>query len=142
MLFMLAAVWPDDIKFDHNYMRESKSDTRVSRNIGYADKLVHPTWHYTDQPFSDDGTALIQPPAVNAQERIELFRETLASNASDNVKLYDSVWLEHLIGDVHQPLHAAKRFATAFKSGDGGGNSVLLKKTWRLFGMIFTNFGQ
>ena len=35
------------------------------------------------------------------------------------------VWLEHLIGDVHQPLHATSRFTRNHPHGDAGGNFLL-----------------
>jgi hypothetical protein len=30
--------------------------------------------------------------------------------------------VEHLIGDIHQPLHATNEFSTAYPAGDKGGN--------------------
>lgn len=128
LIFMLAAVWPDDIRRDPAYTESGDTETgsRAGRNIGYRDKLRHKYWHFVDRPFSDDQTALTQPAMVNAQERIELFRQTLGSSASDSVKSYDLVWLEHLVGDVHQPLHCTSRFSMALPNGDRGGNSVKL----------------
>jgi hypothetical protein len=73
----------------------------ASRNTGFDDKNMHRYWHYIDQPFSPDGTPLAQPPSINAQERIGLFRHTIASaSVPDSLKAYDLVWLLHLIGDV------------------------------------------
>jgi hypothetical protein len=46
----------------------------------------------------------------------------LRSNAPDAVKSYDLVWLLHLVGDAHQPLHATSRFSRALPMGDNGGN--------------------
>jgi S1/P1 Nuclease len=128
LMFMLAAVWPDDIRSDRNYtdMNDTVTGSRAGRNIGYRDNLRHKYWHFVDRPFSDDGTALEQPPAVNAEERILLFRQTLGSSESDSVKSYDLVWLEHLVGDVHQPLHCTSRFSAALAHGDRGGNSMKL----------------
>jgi hypothetical protein len=42
------------------------------------------------------------------------------------VKSYDLVWLLHLVGDVHQPLHATSRFTHSQPNGDAGGNFVAL----------------
>jgi hypothetical protein len=128
LIFMLAAVWPDDIRRDTAYTETGDTETgpRAGRNIGYRDKLRHKYWHFVDRPFSDDHTTLAQPAAVNAQERIDLFRQALGSSASDSVKSYDLVWLEHLVGDVHQPLHCTSRFSSALTHGDRGGNSVKL----------------
>jgi hypothetical protein len=36
------------------------------------------------------------------------------------------VWLIHLAGDVHQPLHAVARFCQNDTDGDNGGNDVKL----------------
>ncbi len=70
---------------------------------------------------------MIQPVAPNAKTQIDLFTAAIASSdASDDIKSYDLVWLEHLVGDVHQPLHATSRFSAASPMGDRGGNSVVL----------------
>jgi hypothetical protein len=73
-------------------------------------------------PFSPDGTAVRPPDPVNALTQIKARTTALASNASDDVKSYDLVWLIHLVGDAHQPLHATSRF-TAADPGDNGGNA-------------------
>jgi hypothetical protein len=44
------------------------------------------------------------------------------SGLSDEVRSYDLVWLLHLVGDVHQPLHATSRFSRLHTAGDQGGN--------------------
>jgi len=124
--FVLAAAWADDIKGDKNYTNTNDTVTgsRAGQNVGYRDKLRHRYWHLVDRPFSDDATTLENGPAVNAQERIERFRTTLASTtANDAVKSYDLVWLAHLVGDVHQPLHCTSRFSTALPHGDRGGTA-------------------
>jgi hypothetical protein len=36
------------------------------------------------------------------------------------------VWLLHLVGDAHQPVHAVSRFTHTQPSGDAGGNPVAL----------------
>jgi hypothetical protein len=65
--------------------------------------------------------------APNAQTQIAAFRQALASpSSSDDVKSYDLVWLLHLVGDVHQPLHATSRFDKDQPNGDRGGNDVAL----------------
>ena len=128
--FMYASLWPDDIKDLSNYFSEPVTDPRAGRNIGYSDRLQHRHWHYIDHPFTQDGTSLSQAALgkIHAEERIDLFRKVLGSNASDNVKSYDLVWLEHLIGDVHQPLHSATRVSKNMRRGDEGGNEHCLNQ--------------
>jgi S1/P1 Nuclease len=41
------------------------------------------------------------------ETQIAVFRKTLADKTiSDDIRSYDLAWLLHLVGDVHQPLHA------------------------------------
>jgi hypothetical protein len=111
--FVRASTWADDIKRRHDYQSHSLSQDgeHAGDNIGYADFLVHPYWHFIDLPFSPDGTELAPPDSPNALTQIRRFRDTLSSSASDDVKSYDLVWLLHLVGDAHQPLHATSRFS-------------------------------
>jgi S1/P1 Nuclease len=131
MVFMIAATWPDEIKGDAAYVSDgSQNGNRPegspdpSGNHGYGDMLRHKYWHFVDTPFSSDRTALPPIPTPNAQDRITLFRGVLNSSAPDALKSYDLVWLLHLVGDVHQPLHCATRASSAEPGGDSGGNTV------------------
>jgi hypothetical protein len=131
MLFMYAATWADEIKGDGWHQSDGPSggnrpptDGTAARNIGYSDRSMHKYWHFIDLPFSTDGTALKNPPVPNAKTQIDAFRAVLASNSADVLKSYDLVWLLHLVGDVHQPLHCAARFTQGEPNGDDGGNSI------------------
>ena len=133
MIFMLAATWADAIKRDPAYQADgSQGGNRPegspdpAGNTGYADRLMHKYWHFVDTPFAEDGTPLPAIPTPNAGELIRLFREALASARPDELKSYDLTWLLHLVGDVHQPLHAATRVSRALPEGDAGGNLVKL----------------
>jgi hypothetical protein len=133
MIFILATVWADDIKRDRSYQQDGKrggnrpdSSPDPARNTGYDDLLMHKYWHFIDTPFSTDGTPLPPIPTPNAQERIALFRTVLASSNPDELKSYDLVWLLHIVGDIHQPLHASTRVSKADPDGDAGGNTVKL----------------
>lgn len=132
--FVKAAKWPDDIKSMDGYEADGTNNGNTpahvaesSWNKGYADKRMHKYWHFINVPFSADGTATQEPAFVNAQTQIKLLRTALKSpDASDDLKSYDLVWLEHLVGDVHQPLHCTSRFTATQKKGDNGGNFVKL----------------
>jgi hypothetical protein len=131
MIFMFATTWADDIKGDPKYSDDSP-DPNVpdgpssSQNIGYGDLFRHRYWHFVDTPFSPDQTALPAIPTPNAQSEIAAFRAVLASSQADELKSYDLVWLLHLVGDVHQPLHATTRVTHSNVSGDAGGNKIFL----------------
>jgi hypothetical protein len=129
--FMLAATWPDEIKTKPGYQNDGEhpgGGPDDARNVGYSDMLQHRYWHFIDQPFSSDHTPLTDPTRPNALTQITAFRKALGSDASDPVKSYDLVWLLHLVGDVHQPLHTAARFTRTQPHGDDGGNKVALCK--------------
>ena len=123
--FMRSAYWPDDIKFKGDYMEDKQWSSKAKEVIGYADKFRRRYWHYKDVPYTTDGTGLPkQPKTPNAQTQIATMRGLLSSEATDDRKSYSLAWLNHLVGDVHQPLHASARFSKGQPSGDGGGNSV------------------
>lgn len=126
--FLKASTWPDVIRSAPGYRNDSiaASGPLATQNLGYADHLVHPYWHYRDEPLSADSAAGSPPETPNAGTQIEAFTATLRSAAPDEVKSYDLVWLEHLVGDVHQPLHAVSRFSHDAPQGDHGGNLVSL----------------
>jgi hypothetical protein len=122
--FVHAATWADDIKRRPDYQRGSIAEdgAHAADNIGYADKLAHAYWHFVDLPYSSDGSPVTLPEAPNALTQILAFAAALRENEPDDVKSYDLVWLEHLVGDVHQPLHTVSRFSRALPHGDRGGN--------------------
>jgi hypothetical protein len=135
MYFMIAATWPDQIKDKNSGYTSDGSDggnrppvgSEASQNIGYSDKNMHKYWHFVDTPFTQDGTKPLPAiPHPNAGSEIAVLRHALASSKSDKLKSYDLVWLLHLVGDVHQPLHSSTRVSSADLQGDSGGNNVKL----------------
>ncbi len=108
--FMKAATWPDDI-------RKTPDD--------------RPTWHYIDIPiiapgYTPDPNALL---IVKPNAETQILAETAlltAPTASDAERGVALCWIEHLVGDVHMPLHDAALFSPLFPSGDRGGNSESL----------------
>jgi hypothetical protein len=133
MVFMIAATWADDIKGESQYSDDGTDGgnrpdgASSSLNVGYSDLLRHRYWHFVDIPFSSNGSPLPSIPTPNVQTQIIAFRAVLSSSQSDNLKSYDLVWLLHLIGDVHQPLHATTRVTRTEPQGDSGANKVRLK---------------
>ena len=48
-------------------------------------------------------------PSGLAMEKLADFDKVIRGNATDAEKAIAIAWLEHLIGDIHQPLHASAR---------------------------------
>jgi S1/P1 Nuclease len=142
-IFTLAATWPDAIKLNtydcqpgHHFGSDGSQGGDVapasptaSQNIGYDDTHRHKYWHFVDTPFSTDGTTTRPAPHPNALDEIQTLTAALASSEPDELKSYDLVWIEHLIGDVHQPLHDTSRFTKNPPNGDAGGNLVMICNT-------------
>jgi hypothetical protein len=128
--FVKAATWPDCIKqkaCSPGYKSDGGDNPPGAptdgQNIGYNDKLMHKYWHFVDKPYSA-GAPGEDPKTPNALTQIEMFTKDIGGSESDNVKSYDVVWLEHMVGDVHQPLHSTSRFTKNHPKGDEGGNLV------------------
>jgi hypothetical protein len=121
--FVKAATWADEIKSEDGYSDTlSAGETQGS---GYDDQLKHRDWHYKDLPFSTDGTPTTPAPDPNALTQIQAFTAAIGdASVAAPLKSYDLVWLLHLVGDVHQPLHATSRFTSSDPNGDAGGNDV------------------
>jgi hypothetical protein len=131
--FLNAGIWPDCIKGDScpgytsdgpNGGNTPPDDATATLNTGYSDHLMHKYWHFADLPYSPAGLPTQPSPKVNAITEIERMRAAIGSKASDGVKSYDIAWLIHLVGDIHQPLHAISRFTVRHPNGDAGGNLV------------------
>jgi S1/P1 Nuclease len=125
-LFMRAATWPDSIK----HVGFTDSDTApvgvtTDVNIGYTDTKSHGYWHFIDAGLASDDSAVPATPVPNVATQIVALRQAIGSDESDDLKSYDMVWLEHLVGDIHQPLHGTVRYFAG--KGDEGGNLVVIK---------------
>lgn len=133
-LFAYAATWADIIKSDPAHHDDGTSGGNrpppgqgAFANAGYTDTARHKYWHFIDTPFATDSTILPAVPFPHVVERIPVLRKTLASpTAPQALKSYDLVWLLHLVGDLHQPLHAVTRVSQSQPRGDDGGNGVRL----------------
>lgn len=127
--FLAASVWADQIRSDPRFYDEDRRDARPTRLLpGFPDMGRHAGWHYINLPFSQDGTPLRDPPTPNAVTEIERLSRALAPPVSDPANpAYALVWLIHLVGDLHNPTHAAARFSKEYPRGDRGGNDVIVK---------------
>jgi hypothetical protein len=139
-LVMAAATWPDLIKQLRRTQRNTPVfgqylDNGYKENIGalvdidYSD-LMHKGWHFVDLPiWLGPGTApahLPEPEPVNAVSVVDSLMGSLKRREPDARRAYQIVWLLHLVGDLHQPLHSANGCTPTYPRGDTGGNSVLI----------------
>ena len=95
--------------------------------LRYVNDVWMKPFHYIDIPFSVDGTPLIQPEEPNAVTAITNAARVLRDpKSTDFNKGFSERILLHVIGDLHQPLHAVSQFSQPHPDGDRGGNLFYL----------------
>jgi hypothetical protein len=115
--FMLVSTWPDII-------RDRKFETR-------SKKYANSNWHYSDTFWKavDGKVELLPKPGeggLAVEKLIEFDKLVHDPSIPDAQKAIAIAWLEHLIGDIHQPLHASGRVTDLEPKGDAGANTFLL----------------
>jgi len=115
--FMLMATWADIV-------RERSLEARNK-------KYHHSNWHYDDTFWKQvNGKAEILPSpeegGVAIDKLIDFDKVLRNTSATDKDKAIAIVWIEHLIGDIHQPLHTSARVTDREPKGDQGANLFLL----------------
>lgn len=116
--FVECACFPDDIKY-----------------IGWkAFNQFHFYDHYLLGPgMKPDDLNGLPKSRVNMASSLADARETLKNMKSSQVddrfgKSFELRYLIHLVGDVHQPLHAVSRVTAEHRKGDAGGNAFKLSE--------------
>jgi hypothetical protein len=112
-LFVFAATWPDVVRDTLNPLR--------------MEKYHHPYRHYVDTFWRQD-TDFGPVIPVNRRQDGDLLRDVprlqqWLDTGSPHLKALGLAWILHLVGDIHQPLHASSRISPQDPWGDGGGNT-------------------
>src|SRR5688572_21466169 len=120
-IFLKASTWSDMVRPGTN-----KPPHIVAHHRG--------EWHYINLPFVAPphvGSVQPTPPKLtNAVERLALKEAELRSSAVPaSTRAVALCWYLHLMGDLHQPLHAVAWFSPTFNDPDGdrGGNEVAVQ---------------
>jgi hypothetical protein len=125
--FVHAAPWPDLLRGDMRFYDEASPDAHPTPLLpGFPDMMRHLTWHYFDMGISGDGTPVIEQRPPHLMTELPRLLAEIATADSPQAA-YDLPWLEHLVGDVHQPLHLTSRFVKSQPTGDAGGNFVFVQ---------------
>ena len=95
-----------------------------------------PQWHYVNIPFEDgfkgepDKRDAKESGPANIVEALTQSRTELNNRSLAPAKKAIALcWMGHLVGDLHQPLHAATRYTPEFRKGDTGGNSAFVLRS-------------
>jgi hypothetical protein len=113
-LLMLAARWPDDVRRGSPHHRGP--------------------WHYVNYPLvspEDDGHLVPPEPKPTDENVVTMLRRNLEIAADEKAdpgeRAVALCWAFHLVGDVHQPLHAVSLFSRQYPDGDRGGNLFFVR---------------
>ncbi len=113
---MLMSSWAD-------FVRDRALDTRYK-------KYHKGNWHYDDKfwEWKDGKVVFVAEPEDGgvALEKLAEFSQLIRGTAPDAQKAVAIVWLEHIIGDLHQPLHTSAKVTDSNPKGDQGGNLFFL----------------
>ncbi|MDB5306875.1 MAG: hypothetical protein JWO38_1077 [Gemmataceae bacterium] len=145
---MRAAIWPD-------WVRSPRSAGQGMTKI--KEEFNRPSWHFVNKPIrhlvgADPTTRAtieenIGNPKKDRGEVLKKLPDLLAGlNGPNNGDLPSLVstslkptinasesraialcWVLHLVGDLHQPLHAAALFSKDSVDGDRGGNGFIIR---------------
>ncbi|HEU4559090.1 MAG TPA: S1/P1 nuclease [Longimicrobium sp.] len=118
-LFVSAASWADVVRDTANALR--------------MEKYHHPYRHYVDTFWRQD-TDFGTIQAVNRRPEGDLLRDAprlqrWLTTGSAEQRALGLAWMLHLVGDIHQPLHASGRVTPQDPWGDAGGNDFRLEIT-------------
>lgn len=118
-LITLAAIFPDEARSPESPFHD----------------LSDPDAHFINLPFipvrddRNDPSIRVKDPNLG-QNLPKAFRahshEIKSVSVSKEEQATSLSWIVHLVGDIHQPLHATAMYTKTFKSGDRGGNSIKL----------------
>lgn len=126
--FLKAATWPD-------FVRPSRPGDRFFKDATIT-HFHHGPWHYIDIPFVPDDqrdridptTRPSQPEPQNILTALDQNTQTLRSPDSPAAdKAVALAWIEHLVQDLHQPLHACTLYSAEYPDGDKGGNELAVR---------------
>ena len=138
--FLYAATWPDQLRDDPRFQNGPTSGIRHAAGenpLGIPDTYRHQNWHYIDRPligrFDDlkiDSTNTEFRKAPTVLTQIQVSWEAIGNaELPKTYRAYYLSWLVHLVGDIHQPLHAVAHMTLDDQGklhGDKGGNMVRL----------------
>jgi len=125
--FIAAAYWPDQIRRDERFYDENFADARPTPTLpGFPNMGRHTTWHYFDTPYAPDGARTQKQHPPHALSELKRMLAEIGREQRSAIGPYDLPWIEHLAGDLQQPLHTVSRFLRSKQKGDEGGNGVIV----------------
>ena len=121
--FLKAATWAD-------FVRPGKSGSKPESITKYH----HGPWHYIDRPWilpQDKDLFEGVAPKLDASNILTELPQCVAkfgrSDSSAEDRAVYLCWIEHLVGDLHQPLHCIGVYSEHFRQSDMGGTALAIR---------------
>lgn len=115
----------DVLSQNYSYIEVFSEATRWADDLRSSTK-AYDSWHYIQKCFSLDNTTRCK--ATKTPNSLTVFsdavRVLLNRSSEFQQKGFYLLFLMHLLGDMHQPLHNVNAFGEKFPRGDAGGNAV------------------
>lgn len=123
-IFIAASTWADEWR--HLAPRKSEEESTGITPLSDMSDGAHADWHYLNRPIKTNGRL----GSGNLGGALDTALEHLSALLADperprQARAYALVWLIHLCGDAHQPLHTVSHLQ-ADGSDDRGGNSLVI----------------
>ncbi|MER3460720.1 MAG: hypothetical protein C4320_02715 [Armatimonadota bacterium] len=132
--FRLLSVMPDTVKGSttnaYAPLAVAYNNTWIPKpDPSDREQILCKTWHYYDEPIRYTGPKPIvrESNALNALVKAQFSLAELYKKNDNGI--YASWWLgwiEHIVGDLHQPLHCTSNYSVDKVNGDAGGNKIKL----------------
>jgi hypothetical protein len=124
--FLRGAFWSDWVRPARPGSPEEKYKTPA------VTRFHNGEWHYITLPWVPPAyRAVLNPTTLpsrtepNVLNALDINTTLLANkNAPPAERAVAITWIEHCIGDMHQPLHACTMFSPDYPTGDRGGNEI------------------
>jgi hypothetical protein len=116
----VAQLLADDLdKFGNPSGRTTLEAVSVWADELHGTEAARPRWHYDDTPIcgSEPKASYCPDGQCNTEQLKRLIGVLADARAAPRERNEALKWIVHLVGDIHQPLHAAD-------NGDRGGNLV------------------
>jgi len=114
--FIESSSWPDDIRKDKRFYDVDREQP-TALLPGFPDMERHRDWHFVNRPL-DAGQRHRQAVSGEIDHQLVALAAVLGvQDATRSKRAYTLPWLIHLVGDAHQPLHAAAEPSAAEAPG-------------------------
>ena len=114
--FIESSTWPDDIRKDKRFY-DIDREQATSLVPGFPDMERHRDWHFVNRPLDGGQQGQKTISGQIDQQLVALAAVLGARDAARREQAYALPWLIHLVGDAHQPLHAAAEPSVADVGG-------------------------